>query len=224
MGVGNLIVARSGRNDDDLFIPRAVVTDTRISHRARGLLCFLLAFDGEGLSVEDAQGRSREGKEAHRSAWRELVQIGCVLTHKRRENNGQWSYKHYVFDRPFSDALDAERNLEDARVTWARCAVCGGTQPNPPPTGVITYVVQRGKYVKIGKTRALSRRLNVLGRELPGVVVPEDFDPRTTLVLLGTTEEPEHLMHERFARWHSKGEWFEAHPKLIRSMQDVLSA
>lgn len=101
------------------------------------------------------------------------------------------------------------------------CRVCGdlktttGTRP-------LTYVVQRGKYLKVGSTYDLRRQLAALRLTMTDASTPDDFNTQSKFVLLGTTLGPVHDVHEALAPYHVAGEWFEGSPTLRRALRDLL--
>ena len=69
---------------------------------------------------------------------------------------------------------------------------------------LVTYVIRAGETVKIGKTRDAQARLAMLQVGNP-----------LALHLLGTTLEPEYMVHQRFAEHRIRGEWFRAAPDVL---------
>lgn len=88
-----------------------------------------------------------------------------------------------------------------------RCAVCGGTSRIPAP-GAMTYVVKRGRFVKIGVTTNWARRRAQLEARDIGVIVPAGFNHRARLHVIGHTTVREHDLHEHLAEHYEAGEWF----------------
>jgi hypothetical protein len=114
------------------------------------------------------------------------------------------------------------RGFNTVRV--ARCGICAGVKPRQRLAGVTTYVVARGEHIKIGSTNNVTDRLRKLNKPNPKVVVPDDFDPSSVLRLVGTTDMDEHVLHERFAKWHVVGEWFRPDQEMMRELSDVVFA
>lgn len=104
----------------------------------------------------------------------------------------------------------------------SRCRVCACLIASQPHPDDLTYVIQRGTFLKIGQTRDLASRLGTLrGRSL-GVRVPDGFDPLSPLLLIGTTKKHrEHAVHQRFARNHVVGEWFRPDRQMMRNLADL---
>lgn len=91
-------------------LPNAALRDSRLSFRATGLLAYLLSLppdsstDGASLAMH-----KREGRDAIRSAMRELVDAGYVRRFREQQPNGQWSHVTEV-----SDAADFQSELAGA--------------------------------------------------------------------------------------------------------------
>lgn len=103
--MGTIRVAKRNR-----FTPidRRTINDRQLSFRARGVLHFLLdkpegwKADSELLTVH-----TTEGRDAIRSALRELEEFGYLVRRKWRDSStGQWVSEHIVYERP-SDAEEA---------------------------------------------------------------------------------------------------------------------
>lgn len=105
-----------------------------------------------------------------------------------------------------------------------KCSVCGGLIPLVLLPDQITYAVARERWVKIGTTRNLDRRLKMLRKPHGGaVLLPEEMNPTERLVLLGTMTAEEHSVHERFAAHHAAGEWFHDSPSLRAGIEELVA-
>ncbi|MHB1569144.1 MAG: hypothetical protein ACYCT1_14350 [Steroidobacteraceae bacterium] len=90
-------------NQHVLLTPIATVRDETISYRALGVLSRLLSnADGFGQSAEDlASGEGREGRDAIRSALRELRAARYIVRRPRVGADGRFlGVEMYVFDTP----------------------------------------------------------------------------------------------------------------------------
>jgi len=88
-----------------------------------------------------------------------------------------------------------------------------GRQHGPQPEEPV-YVVRAGGAIKIGVTCDVERRLRALAT---GSAVP--------LELLGTLPGGRRLekkLHERFKRFHVRGEWFRGDETLLCALRDLL--
>ncbi|MGW0033069.1 hypothetical protein ACWDXD_25040 [Streptomyces sp. NPDC003314] len=100
--------------DDDSFVIvfRKVVRNTQLSYRALGLLAYLTD-QAEGWVVRSEQlsrGEGREGREAVRTALRELAAAGHYRLERRKKLNGKWAMGTAVSKRPI------QRWIEDDKV------------------------------------------------------------------------------------------------------------
>lgn len=88
-------------------IPNAALRDYRLSWRARGLLAELLSYPpGYEISVDELVKRARraagatEGRDAMRTAVRELKQVGYIVSTRRQDARGRWITETEVTDDP----------------------------------------------------------------------------------------------------------------------------
>lgn len=102
-------------------IPNAVARDHRLSWRARGLLLELLSFPpGWETSidrlVQDAARHSNgatEGRDAMRTAARELKNVGYLIEHKSQDGRGRWRTELELTDAPMWALVQAEIEMAD---------------------------------------------------------------------------------------------------------------
>lgn len=95
-------IVRTPRRGRFATIPNALLRDTGISDRARGLLCRMLSHqDGRGpaSAAELAEG-TREGRDAVSKAQAELEKAGYLVRHKIRLPNGQMATEVTIYDTP----------------------------------------------------------------------------------------------------------------------------
>lgn len=88
-------------------LPNAALRDYRLSWRARGLLAELLSYPpGYEISVDELVRRARqvsgatEGREAMRTAVRELKSVGYIVSTRRQDERGRWITEVEVTDDP----------------------------------------------------------------------------------------------------------------------------
>jgi hypothetical protein len=129
--------------------------DKRLSFRARGLLCYLLSFpDNWTVNSEIIARDTSEGRDAIRTALKDLEAAGYVVRTKERSGAGHIMTVTTVFDRPVAGLGDSEwirrppatdlpapdnqapierttkkEQKESRRVTrdWQVCTDCAGT-------------------------------------------------------------------------------------------------
>ena len=100
-------VIRANAEANFTKIVNQAVRDQRLSWRARGLLAELLSYpDGWDINVDKMVAAAKkaggrvEGREALRSAMRELEGLGYVVHEKSQVKGGKWVTESYVTDLP----------------------------------------------------------------------------------------------------------------------------
>ena len=82
-------------------ISNAAINDARLSFRARGVLVWLLAKpDDWTTSAEALATQATEGRDAVRSAMRELVDAGYIVRDKHRGPGGTWTSCLTIYEEP----------------------------------------------------------------------------------------------------------------------------
>ena len=87
---------------DFTVIPNRVIRDEHLSYRARGLLCYLLS-QPPGWQISSARLaiKTGEGRDAVRTALRELVACGYLDLKRRQDHRGLWEAEYTVTDTPW---------------------------------------------------------------------------------------------------------------------------
>jgi hypothetical protein len=86
-------------------VTRATVNDKRLSFRARGVLFWLLDKPNDwSVDAEAIARHGKEGREAVRTALRELEKAGYLVRLKTRDENGQFRTDCWVYERPMSES------------------------------------------------------------------------------------------------------------------------
>jgi|GEM_PF-4960807 len=114
-------------------VPNAALEDERLSYRARGVLGYLLSRpDGWATDSERMAQKGKEGRDAIRTALRELENAGYVHKRMLQGTRGTWTTERYVYDRPVTSIEDAENPMLDpvdnSVETWGQ-----PTPENPSP-------------------------------------------------------------------------------------------
>lgn len=95
------------------IIRNETIRDQALSFRARGLLAYLLSMpDNWRTSTDRLQGWATEGRDAIRSAIRELERAGYMKLDKTQDDRGRWSSVWTVYD---TSAKSAVEKLGDIR-------------------------------------------------------------------------------------------------------------
>jgi len=87
------------------ILSNAVINDERLSFRARGVLIWLLSKPDDWRTRSDAiAGQSpKEGRDAIRSALRELAEFGYLIREKIQNERGQWITIQTIYEEPRTD-------------------------------------------------------------------------------------------------------------------------
>lgn len=81
------------------------IRDSRLSFRATGLLIYLLSLPhGSRIDSNTLTPRKREGRDAIRSAYDELREVGYVHRERKQHEDGKWSTIIHVYEVPMTDS------------------------------------------------------------------------------------------------------------------------
>lgn len=75
-------------------ISTTVIGDEQISLKAKGLFAMLVPFDRKLFNIKNILPYSKDGISACKSAFKELIDIGCITTEKVKNKNGK--FKGYI--------------------------------------------------------------------------------------------------------------------------------
>lgn len=92
---------RVGKRKRFTMVDRSTVADVRLSFRARGVLLWLLDKPDDWTTTADAIAtHGTEGRDAIRSALRELESCAYLVRRKWRTGTGTWQSEWTVYERP----------------------------------------------------------------------------------------------------------------------------
>lgn len=96
------------RADNFTILSNAVINDARLSFRARGILLFLLSKPADWRTRSEAiTGQSpNEGRDAVRTAMRELERYGYLVREKIQDDRGRWHTLQTIFEEPVDPSAD----------------------------------------------------------------------------------------------------------------------
>ena len=98
----SIIRVKKDKNNPYLIMNKTVLNDSRLSLKAKGLLCYLLSKpDNWYINTNDIIHSSSNGRESVWSGINELVKFGYMYKHQFRNNNGSFhNYNYLVFECP----------------------------------------------------------------------------------------------------------------------------
>lgn len=99
------MIVRTARKKNYTVIDNRILEDSRLSFKARGLLCYLLSRP-DNWQVNDAHLSTigPDGEAATRSALKELEETAYLLRIKRKGERGRFEWDTYVYDEPQKSA------------------------------------------------------------------------------------------------------------------------
>lgn len=126
-------IIRAPRASRDFTIIRNdVLRDDRLSYRARGLLAVILSRpDNWRTDAVGLQREGTEGREAIRSALRELEIAGYIVRQRLQDERGRWRQVAMVYETPtYQEAFDLASNDDGFPAT-------GNPASGEPASGVL---------------------------------------------------------------------------------------
>lgn len=143
------------RADHFTILSNAVLNDDRLSFRARGILIWLLSKPEDWRTRSDAiaEQSPREGREAVRTAMRELVELGYLVRERVQNERGQWSTIQTVYEEPVTDLEPAPRKSTSG-------------DADSGESGAFTKDGSRRTETNNTARKAVASRVKVLGTEM----------------------------------------------------------
>lgn len=104
-------IIRSPRVESNFsVISNAVIRDSRLSYRARGILLEILSRPDNWRVSADSLARSgNEGRHAILTALKELRETGYMKTEKRQNEQGRFETLSIVYDTPYYEATEVQK-------------------------------------------------------------------------------------------------------------------
>jgi hypothetical protein len=102
-----VIIHGPSPNRDYTVIANRVLRDEELSYRARGLLCYLLSMPPDWqVSSYRLMLDAHEGRDAVRTALRELINTGYMELQKHQDNKGRYATHYIVTADPWVFDID----------------------------------------------------------------------------------------------------------------------
>lgn len=104
-------IIRGDHESHFTIIANDVMRDSRLSFRARGIHHFLLSFPTGWRIDSTAIARAgKEGRDAIRSALKELEDCGYLIRVREQDDRGRWSTKAFITEIPSENRLPTPEN------------------------------------------------------------------------------------------------------------------
>src|SRR4051794_5596754 len=105
------MIRRAPRPETGFLVVRnEIVRDERLSYRARGVLLDILSRPDNWTTSADRMAiKGKEGREALQTAFRELRDLGYMVTVRSQDEKGRWQTVTEVFDNPHSTAPESAK-------------------------------------------------------------------------------------------------------------------
>jgi hypothetical protein len=106
----NTIIRTNKRENPYVMIDKCGLNDERLSWKAKGLLAYLLSKPDDWQIYEsDLIKRAKDGRDAVRTALRELEKYGYMSRRQMRSEGGSFGQMEYViYERPITEELDTD--------------------------------------------------------------------------------------------------------------------
>lgn len=100
------------KNNPYVIINKAIVEDDKLSWRAKGLWLYLMSRpDGWQVYEHDLMNKGTEGRDAIKTALKELETVGYIHRTRKRNKKGQLSsYEYEVYENPVENLLKRLEN------------------------------------------------------------------------------------------------------------------
>lgn len=112
-------------------IPNAILFDSRLSFKARGLMAYLFT-NPNGASAEKLAAESPDGRDSVRAGLRELAKLGYVEHRRTQGPDGRWSSELVIHREPGGNGPGTEN---PSPVPPAQTHDLSDTGPPPSPAG-----------------------------------------------------------------------------------------
>lgn len=111
------MIVRSPRPESNwTVLQNAVLRHPKLTFKARGLLAYLLSLpDNWTVSAERIAQSGPDGRDAIRTALRELETAGYLRRQRIQNRHGQWITQSIVYDTPCEQPVDktGDKNVDN---------------------------------------------------------------------------------------------------------------
>jgi len=117
MNTGQII--RSKSTDKYTVIPNSILNDTNLSAKAKGILCYLLSKPLNWVVyLSELPNHFKDGEKSIRSGFKELQEVGYVLSVEMRNEQGHFKgFNHVVYDTPNAQNGNADKGISEKGIS-----------------------------------------------------------------------------------------------------------
>lgn len=107
------LIIKSKLTEKFTTIPNSVLNDSKLSWKAKGILCKLLSNKSDwAVYKSQLQQFSSDGRDSTTAGFNELVERGYIVAIRRHNDKGQFAgYDYVVYDEPISEQPFSENPL-----------------------------------------------------------------------------------------------------------------
>ena len=122
-------------------IENATLRDAGLSFRATGLHAYLLSLPtGSRIDSTTLSERKKEGRDAIRSAYRELEGAGYVWRERHQDDDGKWRTTIHVYEVPKTDSQASGIQSSDNRASVSQAVSLTESKTENKEQGSISLV------------------------------------------------------------------------------------
>ena len=103
-------VIRIQKNSNYVVMSKVGLHDDRLSWKAKGLLAYMLSMPNDWKFYDDElEKHAKDGKDALKSAIKELKQYGYMRRERRHNEQGKFEWETVVYEEPYTEKPSMEK-------------------------------------------------------------------------------------------------------------------
>ena len=104
-------VIRIQKNSNYVVMSKVGLHDDRLSWKAKGLLAYMLSMPNDWKFYDDElEKHAKDGKDALKSAIKELKQYGYMRRERRHNEQGKFEWETVVYEEPYTEKPSMENH------------------------------------------------------------------------------------------------------------------
>lgn len=110
-------IVRAPRSSQFELVPLPLIRDKNLSYRALGVLTRLLSNENSyRMTSSDLARERKEGRDAARTALKEIEAAGYLVRERRQNSRGQWVTDMVVYDSPQSTTAQQSTDFQSSEI------------------------------------------------------------------------------------------------------------